>query len=130
MPDTSKILIFSKGQYLKTPFNQLSSTYVYRSSVHNCPVYDALTADPANKRLFLFQSTITRPIQSSSEHHSIQFNKLLSYLKADTTGVIDDIYFFTIVSAHQKCSSHHLFSFVLDDCFLAEYSLTLALVKF
>ena len=124
MPETTKVLIF-QGQYLKTPFCQLSPEYVYRSSVHNGPVYDALTADPVTKRLFLFQSTLEDPYNHPVS--ILHFNKLLSNLKVDTPEAINEIYFYMIVSAHQKCTSHHLFSFVLDklylsSCFLTKYS--------
>ena len=57
MPTTTKILTF-QGQYLQTPFKKLQPSYVYHASVHNGPVFDALTADPVAGRLFLFQSTL------------------------------------------------------------------------
>ena len=125
MPDTTKIFIFA-GQYLNTPFHKLSASYVYRSSVHNGPVFDALTADPASKRLFLFQSTLEDPYK-----HNVSiaaFNKILARLQIDKLeSTIDDIYFYMIVSAHQNYTSQHFFSFVLgplflNSCFLATYA--------
>ena len=128
MPMTTKILTF-QGQYLQTPFKKLLSSYVYRSSVHNGPVFDALTADPAAGRLFLFQSTLKDPFD-----HPVSitaFNKVLSNLKIDYSDSdhkpLKEIYLYMIASAHQNYTSQHFFSFTigslyLSACFLSVYA--------
>ena len=125
LPMTSSFWRF-QGQYLAIPFHKLSSSFVYRSSVHNCPVYDALTADPASKRLFLFQSTLRDP-----KYHRVSipaFNLILSNLTFDETNdKIDEIYFYMIASVHHRIETQHFFSFSLDDfhlnaCYLKDFA--------
>mgnify|MGYP000358358104 CR=1 FL=1 len=113
-PTTSTIWRF-QGQYLKVPFAQLSTDYVYRSSVPNGPVFDALTAKPASKQLFLFQSTLMDPLA-----HPIKitpFIKVLSNMQVTDPSLIEDIYFFMITSAHSDIKSQHFFSFQLASTF-------------
>ena len=124
MPATTKILKFD-GQYLNTRSNGLSPIYVYRCTEHNGPVFDALTADPASKRLFLFQSTLQDPY-----YHPVSitaFNKVMSNLMIDKSFSIDEVYFYMIISAHQNHTSQHFFSFKigclhLSSCFLSLYA--------
>ncbi len=113
------------GQYLKIPFHQLSPKYVYRSSVHNCPVFDALTADPISKRLFLFQMTLLDPKEHPKSISA--FNAVISHLHLDSIDTIKEICFYLIVSALKKIESQHYFSFSINSielnaCFLQEFS--------
>ena len=128
MPFTTKILTF-QGQYLQTPFKKLQPSYVYRASAHNGPVFDALTADPAAGRLFLFQSTLKDPF--AHPVNIVAFNKVLSYLKRDTYNnsepgykPLKEIYIFMIISAHQNHTSQHFYLFIYDWSFALELLLS------
>jgi hypothetical protein len=125
LPMTSSFWRF-QGKYLAIPFHKLSSSFVYRSSAHNCPVYDALTADPASKRLFLFQSTLRDPYTHDVSISA--FNSILSNLTFDETNdKIDEIYFYMIASVHHRIETQHFFSFKLDNfhlnaCYLKDFA--------
>jgi hypothetical protein len=124
MPCTNRICNF-RGKFLELPFQELSSEYVYRSSVHNCPVFDVLTANPTLKQLFLFQATLRDP-QSHPVNIS-SFIEVLSKLNLHDPSSIDEINFFMIVSAHATIESQHFFSFEIGSfffnvCYLQEYS--------
>jgi hypothetical protein len=125
MPSTTKILTFDGQHLMTTSFNSLSPSHVYRSSAHNCPVFDALTADPANGRLFLFQSTLLDPFK-----HPVSiaaFNKILLNLALTPSLSGFEIYFIMIASAHSNILSQHFYTFQLSSlyfhsCFLSRYS--------
>ena len=111
---------------MKEPFAKLLNNYVYRSFVHNGPVFDALTAKPASKQLFLFQSTLLDPY-----NHPIKitpFINVLSNMKVTDPSLVEDIYFFMITSAHSDIKSQHFFSFQLvngfnlNACYLQDYA--------
>jgi hypothetical protein len=128
LPDTNKIWRFN-GQYLKMPFQQLSSSYVFKSSVHNGPVFDALTANPAEKLLFFFQMTLNNllkhPVKISA------FLDVMSYLQLNPSDV-NGMYFFMIISAHDNIEKQNFFQFELENlklnaCFLKEYTSTYGL---
>jgi hypothetical protein len=123
LPNTNKIWRFY-GQYLKIPFQQLSTSYVYKSSVHNGPVFDALAANPADKQLFLFQMTLNdlllHPVKICA------FIDVLSCLRLNPSDV-EEIYFFMIISAHDNIDKQHFFQFELEKlkfnaCFFKEYT--------
>ncbi len=122
-PCTNKIWNFY-GQYLDIPFQQLSTSYVYKSSYHNGAVYDALTANPADKQLFMFQMTLDDLLS-----HTVKicaFNKVMSGLQLNFPD-INDIYFFMIISAHDDISRQHFSYFELaslrfNACYLQEYT--------
>jgi hypothetical protein len=124
LPMTSAIWTFS-GQYLDRPFQELSSDNVYRCLLHNSPVYDALTANPKLKQLFLFQSTLLDP-----QDHPINisvFNEVLLKLRLTESTSVDEINFFMIISAHDPIKDQHYFSFELGEfyfnaCYLHEYA--------
>jgi hypothetical protein len=123
LPNTNKIWRFY-GQYLEIPFQQLSTSYVYKSSVHNGPVFDALSANPADKQLFFFQMTLNDLLK-----HPVKicaFLDVLSCLKL-TPSDVKDMYFFMIISAHDNIEKQHFFQFELDNlkfnaCYLKEYT--------
>jgi hypothetical protein len=124
LPMTSRFWRFD-GMYLNLKFNELSPDYVFRPLVHTCPVYDAMTAIPSLKQLFLFQITLLDPRQHPIKISS--FNEVISRLIFDEPDSIDEIYFFMIISAHDTIKSQHFFSFDLgvfkfNACYLQEYS--------
>ncbi len=89
-------------------------------------MFDALTANPATKQLFLFQSTLLDPLR-----HPIKmtpFVKILSNIQLTEPSSIDDIFFFMVTSAHSDIKSQHFFSFELDwgfhlnACYLQGYA--------
>jgi hypothetical protein len=124
-PTTKSIWRF-QGQYLKVPFAKLLKNYVYKSSVHNGPVFDALTAKPASKQLFLFQSTLMDPLAHPIKITS--FINVLTNMQVTDPSLVNDIYFFMITSAHSDIKSQHFFSFQLVDgfnlnaCYLQDYA--------
>ena len=125
MPSTTKILTFDGQHLMTTSFNSLSPSHVYRSSVHNCPVFDTLTADPANGRLFLFQSTLLDPFKHPVS--IVAFNKILLNLALTPSLSGFEIYFIMIASAHSNIHSQHFYTFQLSSlyfhsCFLNRYS--------
>ena len=124
MPSTNRICNF-RGKFLELPFQELSSEYVYRSSVHNCPVFDVLTANPTLKQIFLFQSTLRDP--QSHPVNIPSFIEVLSKLHLHDSSSFDEINFFMIVSAHATIESQHFFwfgigSFFFNACYLQKYS--------
>ncbi len=123
LPQTSSISIF-KGQILMRPFSELSTKYVYRSSVHNGILFDCMTADPKNRRLFLFQSTTSDPLA-----HGCGITGFLSAMnglqvKPDE---LQEIYYYMLASAHKPSDTQHFFYFHLSKrvslhcCFLSKY---------
>ena len=125
LPLTTSIRRF-QGQYLTIPFHKLSTSFVFRSSVHNSPLFDALSADPVSKRLFLFQSTLLDP-----KRHRVSipaFNSvLLNLIFDESKDKIDEIYFYMIASAHHRIELQHFFSFSLEGfhlnaCFLKDFA--------
>ena len=122
-PNTYKIWRFY-GQYLEIPFQQLSASYVYKSSVHNAPVFDVLTANPADKQLFLFQMTLNDLLKHPVKIFA--FIDVMSCLRLSPSD-LKDMYFFMIISAHDNIEKQHFFQFELENlrfnaCYLKEYS--------
>lgn len=123
LPKTSTIKVF-RGQYLTESFHSLSTEYVYKSSVHNSPVFDCLTADPKEKRLFLFQSTTQDPWSHGCS--IVQFNTVMNQLKLNPSE-INEIYFYMLASSHTSSQLQHLFFFDISDIglhcsYMSEYA--------
>ncbi len=123
-PETSYIRKF-QGTSLKAPFSSLSSEYLYKSSFHNGVLYDAMSADPVNKRLFFFQSTTNDPLT-----HGCTISAFLTVMDglSLTPGAVDEVYYYMLTSAHVRPEVQHLFYFELTSlvafhcCHLSDYA--------
>ena len=60
LPSTSSVIDF-EGMILKRPVYNLDSKYVFKSKVHNSPVYDQLVVNHAKQLVYFFQITSKEP---------------------------------------------------------------------